>query len=79
MRIFLRQIVPAGAAPENSEDPFQHTTILDPRAAATARLREFGEQGREFLPLASMSNGPNRAIAPWRCSSLFTARQEGQL
>src|SRR6202521_4747668 len=51
MRIFLRQVLPAGPAPKNPENPFQHTAVLDPRAATTAILARFRKQGRDFLPL----------------------------
>src|SRR6202521_2280070 len=51
MRIFLRQVLPAGPAPQNPENPFQHTAVLDPRAATTAILARFRKQGRDFLPL----------------------------
>src|SRR6266403_3674134 len=51
MRILLRQVLPAGPAPQNPENPFQHTAVLDPRAATTAILARFREQRRDFLPL----------------------------
>src|SRR5579863_886439 len=51
MRILVRQVLPAGAAPQNPENPFQHPTVLDPRAATLAVLARFGEQGRDLLPL----------------------------
>ena len=51
MRILLRQVLPAGTAAENPQNPFQDTTVLDPRATALAVLRRLGEQGRDFLPL----------------------------
>ena len=51
MRIFLRQVPPAGPAPHNPENPFQHTAVLDPQAAITAKLARFPEQERDFLPL----------------------------
>src|SRR6266705_6736288 len=51
MRIFLRQVLPAGPPPQNPENPFQHPAILDPRATTTAILARFRKQGRDFLPL----------------------------
>src|SRR6202165_2050630 len=51
MRIFLRQVLPAAPTPQNPENPFQHTAVLDPRAATTAILARFRKQGRDFLPL----------------------------
>src|SRR2546427_6026237 len=51
MRIFLRQVLPAGSAPQNPENPFQHTAVLDPRAATLAMLARFWKQGSNFLPL----------------------------
>src|ERR1700686_1240392 len=30
MRIFLRQVLPAGTAPQNPENPFEHPLVLDP-------------------------------------------------
>src|SRR3989442_1474985 len=38
-------------APQNPENPFQHTAVLDPRAATLAMLARFGKQGSNFLPL----------------------------
>jgi len=46
-----RQILPASTAPQNPENPFQHATIPNPRAATPAMLLRFREQGRDFLPL----------------------------
>jgi len=51
VRIFLRQILPTSPTPQNPQNPFQHTTILDPRAATLVVPGWFGEQGRDFLPL----------------------------
>jgi hypothetical protein len=51
MREFLRQILPASPAPQNPQNSFQHTAILDPRTTALALFGRFGEQGRDFLPL----------------------------
>src|SRR4029077_8421934 len=51
MRIFLRQILPASSASQNPQNPFQHTTVLDPRTTALALFGRLGEQGRDFLPL----------------------------
>src|SRR6266567_4368168 len=51
VRIFLRHILPTSPAPQNPENPFQHPTVLDPRATALAVLARFGKQGRDFLPL----------------------------
>src|ERR1700676_3759895 len=48
---FLRQILPASPAPENPQNPFQYTAVLDPRTTALASFGRFGEQGRDFLPL----------------------------
>src|SRR3977135_3286614 len=51
MREFLRQILPASPAPQNPQNSFQHTAILDPRTTTLALLGRLGEQGRDFLPL----------------------------
>jgi hypothetical protein len=51
MGIFLRQILPACAASQNPQNPFQDTTVLDPRATTPAMLEWLGKQGRDFLPL----------------------------
>src|ERR1700733_8361759 len=51
MRKSLRQVLPASPAPKNPQNPFQHTTVFDPRATALALLGRLGEQGRNFLPL----------------------------
>jgi hypothetical protein len=51
MRIFLRQVLPASAAPQNPENPFQHSPVLDPRTATLMVLGRFGKQGRDLLPL----------------------------
>jgi hypothetical protein len=51
MRIFLRQVLPAGPAPQNPENPFQHATILDPRTATLPVLARLGKQGSNVLPL----------------------------
>jgi hypothetical protein len=51
MWIFLRKILPTSAAPQNPQNPFQHTTVLDPRAAPLALFGRFGKQGCDFLPL----------------------------
>src|SRR6266581_972774 len=51
MRIFLRQVLPAGARPQNPQNSFQHTAIVSPRAATLTVLERLGEQRRDFLPL----------------------------
>src|SRR6266849_2619273 len=51
MRILLGQVLPASTAPQNPQNPFQDTAVVDPRAATTAILARFREQGRDFLPL----------------------------
>src|SRR5271157_2956304 len=51
MRIFLRQILPASAAAQNPQNPFQHTTVVDPWATTLAVFGWLGEQGRDSLPL----------------------------
>src|ERR1700680_1947388 len=51
MWILFRQVLPASAAAENPQNPFQHPTVLDPRTATLAVPGWFGEQGRDFLPL----------------------------
>src|SRR5437016_12197320 len=51
MRILLGQVLPASTAPPNPQNPFQDTAVVDPRAATTAILARFREQGRDFLPL----------------------------
>jgi len=51
MREFLRQVLPASPAPENPQNPFQHTAVLNPRTTTLALFGRFGEQGRNFLPL----------------------------
>ena len=49
MRIFLRQVLPAGSAPQNPENPFQHTAVLDPRTATTAILARLWNDWRSAL------------------------------
>ncbi len=61
MGILFRQVLPPSAAAQNPQNPFQHTTALDPRATALAVFGRFREQGRDC---ASVSNGPDRAIGP---------------
>src|SRR6202162_4733608 len=51
MREFLRQVLPASPAPQNPQNSFQHTTVLDPRTPPLALFGRPGEQGRDFLPL----------------------------
>jgi len=51
MRILLRQILPASTAPQNPQNPFQHTTVVDLWATTLAVSGWLGEQGRDFLPL----------------------------
>src|SRR6266567_6937543 len=51
MRIFLRQVLPASAAPQNPQNPFEDPTVVDPRAATLAMPGWLREQGRDFLPL----------------------------
>src|SRR6266571_5381722 len=51
MGILFRQVLPPSAAAQNPQNPFQHTTALDPRATALAVFGRFREQGRDFLPL----------------------------
>jgi hypothetical protein len=51
MREFLWQVLPASPAPQNPQNPFQHTAVLDPRTTTLALFGPPGEQGRDFLPL----------------------------
>jgi hypothetical protein len=51
MWIFLRQILPAGARPQNPQNSFQHTAIVSPRATTLTVLERLGKQRRDFLPL----------------------------
>src|SRR6202162_5644772 len=51
MREFLRQVLPASPAPENPQNPFQHTAVLDPRTTALALFGRLGEQGGDLVPL----------------------------
>src|SRR6202163_4116357 len=51
MREFLRQVLPASPAPQNPQNPFQHTTVGNPGATAFALFGRLGEQGRDLLPL----------------------------
>src|SRR6202166_949306 len=51
MREFLRQVLPAGPAPQNPQNPFQHTAVLNPGTTALALFGRLGEQGRDLLPL----------------------------
>src|SRR5713226_3112336 len=51
MREFLRQVLPASPAPQNPQNPFQHTAILNPGTTALALFGRLGEQGRDLLPL----------------------------
>src|SRR5713226_8462749 len=64
MREFLRQILPASPAPQNPQNPFQHTAVLDPRTTALALFGGLGSKGAIFFHCASVSNGPDRAIGP---------------
>ena len=41
MQILLRPVLPSCAALQNPENPFQHPTVLDPRAAALAIFARF--------------------------------------
>src|SRR6266850_5497085 len=51
MRKFLWHVLPASPAPQNPQNPFQHTAVLDPRTTTLALLGRLGEQGRDLLPL----------------------------
>src|SRR5216683_6716258 len=51
MRILLGQVLPASTAPQNPQNPFQDTAVVDPRTATLAVLARFGKQGSDFLPL----------------------------
>src|ERR1039457_6970364 len=44
MREFLRQVLPTSPAPENPQNPFQHTAVFDPRAATLALPGWLGKQ-----------------------------------
>src|SRR5258708_17042199 len=48
---FLRQVLPASPAPQNPQNPFQHTAVLNPGTTALSLFRRLGEQGRDLLPL----------------------------
>src|SRR5712664_3152701 len=51
MRILLGQVLPASTAPQNPQNPFQDTAVVDPRTATLAVLARLGKQGSDFLPL----------------------------
>src|SRR5271155_3351123 len=51
MREFLRQVLPASPAPQNPQNPFQHTTVRNPGTTTLALFGRLGEQGRDLLPL----------------------------
>jgi hypothetical protein len=51
MREFLWQVLPASPAPQNPQNPFQHTTVLNPGTTTLALFGRLGEQGRDLLPL----------------------------
>src|SRR5271169_3315054 len=57
MREFLRQVLPASPAPQNPQNPFPHTAVLDPRTTALALFGRLGEQRGDLLPLRF---GPQR-------------------
>ncbi|HVB56151.1 MAG TPA: hypothetical protein VNE63_06960, partial [Candidatus Acidoferrales bacterium] len=61
---FLRQVLPASPAPQNPQNPFQHTVVFDPRTTALALFGRLGEQGRDFLPLCFGQQRTDRAIGP---------------
>jgi|SRR5450755_1392250 hypothetical protein len=54
----------ASPAPQNPQNRFQHATVLNPRTAALALLGWLGEQGRNLLHCASVTNALDRAIRP---------------
>ncbi|OLB40730.1 MAG: hypothetical protein AUH11_01075 [Acidobacteria bacterium 13_2_20CM_57_17] len=64
MRIFLWQVLPASAAAQNPQNPFEDATVVDPRAATLRCLGGLGSKGAIFFHCASVSNGPDRAIRP---------------
>src|SRR5258708_30404407 len=51
VREFLRQVLPASPAPQNPQNPFQHTAVLDPRTTALAFLGRPVEQGLDLVSL----------------------------
>src|SRR5260370_3569260 len=51
MREFLRQVLPASPAPQNPQNPFQHTADLNPGKTALALFGRLWEHGRDLLPL----------------------------
>src|SRR5271169_3294239 len=51
MREFLWQVLPASPAPQNPQNPFQHTAVRNPGTTAFALFGRLGEQGRDLLPL----------------------------
>ena len=52
------------AAAQNPQNPFEDTTVVDPRAATLRCLGGLGSKGAIFFHCASVSNGPDRAIRP---------------
>src|SRR6266705_5644669 len=80
MRIFLRQILPASPAAENPQNPFQDTTVLDPRATALEMLARSGEQGRDFLPLrfGQQRTGPRHRPSFGAADSAYPAFRKKQ-
>src|SRR5579863_7867461 len=51
MREFLWQVLPASPAPQNPQNPFQHTAVLDPRTTALVLLGRLGKQRSDLFPL----------------------------
>jgi hypothetical protein len=51
MRELLWQVLPASPAPQNPQNPFQHTAVLDPRTTTLAWFGRLGEQRGDLLPL----------------------------
>src|SRR3974377_500935 len=64
MGVFLGQVLPASAAPQNPQNAFQYTAVGNPRAAALAMLGRFGEQGRDLLPLRFVQHRPRPCHRP---------------
>src|SRR5947207_4460836 len=81
VRIFLWQVLPASAAAQNPQNPFEDTTVVDPRAATLALLGWPGEQGRDLLPLrfGQQRTGPRHPPSFGAADSAYRSFPKTQL
>src|ERR1700741_664348 len=66
--------LPASAAAKNPQNPFQHTTVVDPRTTALAVFAWLGEQERDFLPLRFARQRPRPCYRPLPGAADFAYR-----